>query len=233
MLRILRSENIYIMNKKILILSIMPLVLVSCVVSKRKYEELDYAKRKSDAKVRQLGKDNEALDSRLNKTLAEYNEMKNSMAESNAQKNVQIDQLSSELYAVASDTTSLKQKLYETLSDYKYAQQRNAANDATIKKLKEEIRALELDLSKLTNDLIANTKEKEWESKKVAGEKQKLEEKIAQKDNQLAKIKEEMKEINDKITWLRKVKVENEEQIEKLTNQVNLYKTEYEKAISK
>ena len=53
----------------------MPLILVSCVVSKRKYEELDYAKRKSDAQVRKLGKDNTSLDSKLKQTLAEYNDM--------------------------------------------------------------------------------------------------------------------------------------------------------------
>ncbi len=152
------------MNKKVLILSIMPLILVSCVVSKRKYEELDYAKRKSDAQVRKLGKDNKTLDSKLNKTLAEYNEMKNSMAESNAQKNVEIDELSSELFSMASDTTSLKQKLHETLGNYKFAKERNAENEAAISKLKTEIKSLKAASSQLTSDLKASLKDKEWET---------------------------------------------------------------------
>lgn len=221
------------MNKKLLILSIMPLILVSCVVSKRKYEELDYAKRKSDAQVRKLGKDNKALDLKLNKTLAEYNDMKNSMAESNAQKNVEIDELSSELFSMASDTTSLKEKLHETLGNYKYAQERNAENEATITKLNEQAKVLKAESSQLTNDLNASLKDKEWESKKVAGEKLKFEEKIAQRDNQIAKVKKEMEVVNGKILWLRKVKKQNDAEIEKLTNQMNLYKKEYEKAIER
>ena len=206
------------MNKKLLILSVIPLVLMSCVVSKRKYEELDYAKRKSDAQVRKLGKDNESLDSKLKQTLAEYNDMKNSMAESNAQKNVEIDELNTELFSMASDTTSLKQKLYETLSSYKFAQNRNAENEAIIIKLKGQVKSLKTELSQLTNDLSASLKDKEWENKKVAGEKLKLKEKIAQKDNQLAKIKKEMEVVNGKIDWLRKVKKQNDAEIEKLTN---------------
>tara|TARA_R110001583_G_scaffold99175_2_gene244448 strand:+ start:5066 stop:5734 length:669 start_codon:yes stop_codon:yes gene_type:complete len=221
------------MNKKLLILSIMPLILVSCVVSKRKYEELDYAKRKSDAQVRKLGKDNKTLDSKLNKTLAEYNEMKNSMAESNAQKNVEIDELSSELFSMASDTTSLKEKLHETLGNYKFAQERNAENEAIITKLNDQVKILKAESSQLTTDLNASLKDKEWETKKVAGEKLKLEEKIAQKDNQLAKVKKEMEVVNGKILWLRKVKKQNDAEIEKLTNQANLYKKEYEKAIER
>ncbi len=221
------------MNKKLLILSIMPLILVSCVVSKRKYEELDYAKRKSDAQVRKLGKDNKTLDSKLNKTLAEYNEMKNSMAESNAQKNVEIDELSSELFSMASDTTSLKEKLHETLGNYKFAQERNAENEAIITKLNDQVKILKAESSQLTNDLNASLKDKEWETKKVAGEKLKLEEKIAQRDNQIAKVKKEIEVVNGKILWLRKVKKQNDAEIEKLTNQANLYKKEYEKALER
>ena len=220
------------MNKKILILTIIPLALASCVVSKRKYEELDYAKRKSDAQVRKLNKDNSDLDTKLKQTLAEYNEMKNSMAESNAQKNVEIDQLSTELFSMASDTTSLKEKLHETLGNYKFAQERNAENEAIISKLKEQIKNLKAESYRLTKELEISLKDKEMESQKADGEKLKLKEKLAQKDNQIAKVKKEMEVVNGKIAWLRKVKKQNDAEIERLTNQMNLYKKEYEKAIS-
>jgi len=220
------------MNKKILILSLLPLVLASCVVSKRKYEELDYAKRKSDAQVRQLGQDNSELDSRLKLTLAEFNEMKNSMAESNAQKNMEIDELSTELFSMASDTTSLKQKLHETLGNYQYAQKRNQENEKRILSLNAQIKQLKGDSTKLAKDLNASELDKDWESKKMAGEKQKLKDMLSQKDKEIAKVKKEMAVINGKITWLRKVKKQNDAEIERLTNQMNLYKKEYEKAIS-
>ena len=155
------------------------------------------------------------------------------MAESNAQKNVEIDELSSELFSMASDTTSLKEKLHETLGNYKFVQERNAENEAIITKLNDQVKILKAESSQLTNDLNASLKDKEWETKKVAGEKLKLEEKIAQKDNQLAKVKKEMEVVNGKIVWLRKVKKQNDAEIEKLTNQMNLYKKEYEKAIDR
>ena len=155
------------------------------------------------------------------------------MAESNAQKNVEIDELSTELFSMASDTTSLKLKLHETLGNYKFAQERNAENEAIINQLNEKVKDLKAESSRLTQDLSASIKDKEWEDKKVAGEKLKLEEKIAQKDNQIAKVKKEMEVVNGKITWLRKVKKQNNAEIERLTNQMNLYKKEYEKAISK
>jgi len=159
--------------------------------------------------------------------------MKNSMAESNAQKNVEIDQLSSELFSMASDTTSLKQKLHETLGNYQYAQKRNEANERTILKLNEQVKNLKAESSRLTKELNASVQDKEWESKKMAGEKQKLKDMLTQKDKELTKLNKDVEVINGKITWLRKVKKQNDAEIERLTNQMNLYKKEYEKAISK
>ncbi|MDE5420249.1 hypothetical protein L3049_19835 [Labilibaculum sp. DW002] len=228
------------MKKKILALSLLPLFLFSCVVSKKKYEELEYAKRRSDAKVVALDKENSKkgkqinqLNSKLDQTLSEYNEMKNSMSESNAMKNTEIDDLSTELMGLASDTTELKVRLLETLDKYNSALNRNEENNVQISGLLKQISVLKQESSKLSQDIKTAGVEAEWEKKKVATEARKALDALKQKDDEISTLKSEILEKDGKLNWLRKVKEQNEAEIEKLTNQVNLYKKEYEKALSK
>lgn len=228
------------MKKKILALSLLPLFLFSCIVSKKKYEELEYAKRRSDAKVVALDKENSKkgkqinqLNSKLDQTLSEYNEMKNSMSESNAMKNTEIDDLSTELMGLASDTTELKVRLLETLDKYNSALNRNEENNVQISGLLKQISVLKQESSKLSQDIKTAGVEAEWEKKKVATEARKALDALKQKDDEISTLKSEILEKDGKLSWLRKVKEQNEAEIEKLTNQVNLYKKEYEKALSK
>ncbi|RKE02278.1 DUF4164 family protein [Marinifilum flexuosum] len=228
------------MKIKLLVLSLASLMLTSCVVSKKKYEELEYAKRRSDAKVSALDKENSKkkkqitqLNSKLDKTLAEYNEMKNSMAESNAKKNTEIDELSTELMGLASDTTALKSRLHETLTKYNDLINQNSNNEGAIADLKRQIQTLKTDSTKLAQELKTASVEAEWDKKKLETEKQKSIEAIAVKDNQI-------KEKDGKLGWLRKEinrlegeKKELEEKLEFMTNQRNLFKKQYEKATGK
>lgn len=228
------------MKKKILALSLLPLFLFSCVVSKKKYEELEYAKRRSDSKVVALDKENSKkgkqinqLNSKLDQTLAEYNEMKNSMSESNAMKNTEIDDLSTELMGLASDTTELKVRLIETLDKYNSALNRNEENNVKISGLIRQIDVLKQESSKLSQDIKTAGVEADWEKKKVATEAKRIADVLKQKDNEIKSLNSDIVERDGKLSWLRKVKEKNEAEIEKLTNQVNLYKKEYEKALSK
>ena len=228
------------MKKKMLVVSIIPLMLGSCVVSKKKYEELEFAKRRSDAKVVALDKENSKkkkqinqLNSKLDQTLAEYNEMKNSMAESNAMKNTEIDELSTELMGLASDTTALKTRLDETLAKYNDLINLNNNNEGIISQLMKQIEQLKSDSTKLAKDLKTATVEVNWEKNKVEIEKQKTVDAVAQKDREIEELQKQIEEKDGKLGWLRKVQTKNEEEIERLTNQVKLYKTEYEKAIAK
>jgi len=218
----------------------LPFFLLSCVVSKKKYEELEYAKRRSDAKVVALDSENSKkstqiteLNSKLDQTLAEYNEMKNSMSESNAMKNTEIDDLSTELMGLASDTTELKVKLMETLDKYNSALNLNEENNLKISGLLKQIDELKTESGKLSQDLKTASIEADWEKKKIETETQKNRDLISMKDKEIESLKAEIKEKDGKLSWLRKVKDENEAEIEKLTNQVKLYKKEYEKAVAK
>lgn len=225
----------------VLILTMMvPLFLGSCVVSKKKYEELEYAKRRSDAKVRVLSKENKkqesqisGLNSRLDKTLAEYNEIKNSMAESNAMKTSEIDALSSELMGLASDTTQLKERLVETLDKYMMAKEKISKNLALISTLEGRINSLVADSSVMAKDLKEIKINVDWEKKKMESEKSKTLTQVKQKQAQIETLKKELEVYHGKAQWLRKVNTKNEEEIERLSNQLKLYKNELDKALKK
>ncbi|GAB7087139.1 hypothetical protein JCM15579A_12430 [Marinifilum fragile] len=215
-------------------------MLTSCVVSKKKYEELEYAKRRSDAKVSALDKENSKkkqqitqLNFKLDKTLAEFNEMKNSMAESNAKKNTEIDELSTELMGLASDTTALKSRLEETLSKYNNLINQNSSNEGAISDLKKQIETLKSDSTKLAQDLKAAGVEAEWDKKKLETEKKKSSEAVARKESEVSALMEQIKEKDDKLGWLRKEKKRLEKELEFMTNQRNLFKKQYEKATGK
>jgi len=228
------------MKIKLLVLGMLSLMFTSCVVSKKKYEELEYAKRRSDAKVLALDKQNSKkkkqineLNSKLDETLSEYNEMKNSMSESNAKKNTQIDELSTELIGIASDTTALKTHLEDALQKYNHLVTVNSGNEKQISKMQKQIEILKTDAAKLAQEVKTAGVESEWDKKKLANEKQKTADFIVQKDQEIAALKKQVVERDGKLSWLRKVKVKNEEEMERLSNQVKLYKKEYEKAIAK
>jgi peptidoglycan hydrolase CwlO-like protein len=229
------------MNQRFLIVSLSVSVLLSsCVVSKKKYEELEYAKRRSDSKVRALDKENtqkdekiSSLNGKLDQTLAEFNEMKNSMAESNAMKTSEIDALSTELMGMASDTVRLKEKLSSTLELYRRAKNQNVSHSAKIENLESRLGQLKDDSLQLAKDLKAAQVELNWASKKVEDQKKLGSQKVKQKENEIAALKKELDVYKGKASWLRKVKAKNEEEIERLTNQLNLYKKELDKALKK
>ncbi len=228
------------MRNKLILLSLTALLLSSCVVSKKKYEQMAFAKRRSDAKLSALGKENDRnkkslsdLRSRLEKTLADYNEMKNSMAESNAKKNTEIDELSTELQGLASDTTSLKTRLEETIERYNNLKRENKQNEVTIDNLKRDIKALKSEKYLLSKKVKATGVEMEWGKKKLADQKKKTTSLLAEKDRKIAELIDAINKRDGKLGWLRKVKAKNEAEIERLNNQVKLYKKEYEKAIAK
>lgn len=223
--------------KKLLALCIIPLMISSCVVSKKKYERLEFAKRRSDAKVVALDKENSKkkkqiknLNSKLDLTLAEFNEMKNSMAESNAMKNTEIDELSTELIGLSSDTTALKSRLEETLGKYNRLMTENSNNEKQIAELKKQLSELKLEAGKLSQDLKTAGVNAEWEKKKQATANQKSAEALKAKNEEIAALMEQIKEKDGKLGWIRKEKKKLQEELEFMTNQRNLYKKQYEKA---
>lgn len=147
----------------VLLLSVL-IGLSSCVVSKKKYEALESAKRISDSKVRKLLREKQELIATVGEqettigTLTEkaqdlkqeFNDFKYAMSESNAQKSTDIDKLTRELTTAqkAKDTYSEKSKELESdLEWLRKERQRNSEKiaqlEATIKEMEREKAVLE------------------------------------------------------------------------------------------
>lgn len=104
------------------------LALAGCV-SKKKYEELSAAKRRSDMKLAEVSKENKELDKELStktkeaknldnelaKLKEEFNDMKNEMLENNARKSSLIEELNRKLAILSKDNKSATDSLESML----------------------------------------------------------------------------------------------------------------------
>lgn len=129
------------------------LLTTGCVVSKKKYDSLADAKKRSDQRARQLQKENGNLSQQLNKAenqarkldneldqlKKEYNQIKNQMMASNAEKTNAITQLKQQVATLSTDKSSLKDSLETAISRY----QRKSS------KLREKKMAMEQEISEI------------------------------------------------------------------------------------
>lgn len=218
------------MKKNLLILFFLPLFF-SCVVSKKKYEELEYAKRRSDAKVVVLNKkvDNKdkkikSLDQKVSSLHAEFNDMKNNMSESNAMKSTEIDALSSRVDGLSNNSAEMTQKLAsEQLKVSRYETQKLSYENkiamlrAKIFEANENTVLKERDVLEKANAIVHMKNKYEISLKEQ-------EYKLIQAKRELVDLKTKIKRQQDKNLNLARIIASNEAEIQKLNNQVKLYK---------
>jgi len=134
------------------------LALNSCVVMKSKYDALESSKRATDKKNKALSTENHRLSARIDsvnlvmsKLLNEYNDVKNDLNENNAKKTSQIDELSTSVSALASDTSKLNQDLRKAIASYN-EQSKN------LKVLQADMEQKKVTMNGLTKDLEVKEK---------------------------------------------------------------------------
>lgn len=129
----------------------------SCVVSKKKYEALESAKRISDSKVRKLLREKQELIATVGeqeKTIGtltekaqnlkqEFNDFKYAMSESNAQKSTDIDKLTRELTSVQKAKESYSEKSKELENDLTWLRKERQRNSEKIAQLETTIKEME------------------------------------------------------------------------------------------
>jgi len=99
--------------------------------------------------------------------------------------------------------------------------------------LERKVSDLRTDSLQLTKDLNAVQVELKWSEKKIKEEQGRSVDVVKQKENQILAVQKELDEYKGKASWLRKVNDKNKEEIERLSNQLKLYKNELEKAQKK
>lgn len=139
-----------------LILSSMVL-LSGCVVSKKKYEALSSAKKRSDMRVRELSSENrelsqklesktkesKKLSSQLDQLKKEYNSIKNQMLENNAKKTTLIEDLNRKLSSLNTDKSALRDSLESVINRLSKQEVKTKDKEQELQKQLDELGGIE------------------------------------------------------------------------------------------
>lgn len=125
------------------------IAFTSSCISQKKYAELEAQKLRSDRRAEELAKEAEKrrveADS-LRRTAegfrTEYNEMKNMLIGSNAQKNAYIDSLNSLAGNLANDKSTISRDLEEVKEEYEYEKKRLEKLTAELEERQRELESL-------------------------------------------------------------------------------------------
>lgn len=215
------------MNRKyFIILFSIVLVSFSSCVSKKKFLEMQTGRLKAEDLSRKLDGENKAKAERIKALIADYEEMKNELLESNAMKDQYIAQLKTEANALSQDLNKRTESLQETSFNLDFEKQRltNALNskDQSIQSLQNEVTTLEAQVDE-KNSIID---QKNYDIGQLKGQVQVLEGKITTEKSGLAKLQSQLdnaKAAAAKIQGEMKIK---DTEISKLQNQVKLLKSQ-------
>jgi chromosome segregation ATPase len=214
-------------RKKILLFVVSAMILLapSCV-SKKKYLALDSAKQISDSKVLELNTLVAGKNQRIEKMIADFEQMKNELMESNAIKNQTIDSLSGEVNKLARDVNvkesaiGLKENSFEferrqLMEDLAGQKQLLGRKQSELSQLSGDFRKLKEELSQLTFDL---NREKD--------EKKNLQGNLSVRDAKITEMTVATDKLKSEIQSLKKELTSKNETITRLENNVKLLKKE-------
>lgn len=185
------------------------LLFSSSCVTKKKYLALDTAKRLSDTKVAELNALVGARNQRIEKMIADFEQMKNELMESNAIKNQYIDSLAGEVNKLAKDVDVKESAIGEKLNSFEFERrqltedlaeqkQLNGKKQVELNQLSGEIQKLKDELSQLTFDLTREKDEKQILLGNQSGRDAKITEMTAATDKLKSEIQNLKKQLSDK-----------------------------------
>lgn len=197
----------------------------SCV-SKKKYLEMTVSKQQADAQIMELNSIVSGKDLRIEKMIADFEQMKNELMESNAIKDQYIDSLSGELNKLAKTVNAKESVIGEKETSFEYEKRRLTEDMDEQKKL---VRSKQMEIDefsaknkKLNDELSQLT----FDLNREKGETQILQGNIASRDASIAELNEATGKLKSEIQSLKKQLSDKNETIKRLENNVQLLKKE-------
>ncbi len=215
------------MSKKYLILSVLffSLIMSSCV-SKKKFLEMQDGRLKAEGQVRQLTKENGALEQRIEALIADFEAMKNELMQSNALKDQYIDSLNSKVFVLSDKLNRQTESLEQTSFNLDFEKQRLTADiankDKSIRTLESRIVQMEEQLDEKTQLIDQYSFDKRELTEKVSV----LEGKLKTGENKIAELQEQLEKLKTETTGLKAQIKQKNESITRLENNVKLLKKE-------
>lgn len=213
-------------NKYFILLFILSGLFMHSCVSKKKFVEMQDGRLKAEQQVRQLTEETNYRASRIEALIADFEEMKNELLESNAMKDQYIDSLNTEISRLNELLTLQKESLQETSFSFGFEQQRMKDNlenkDANILALRSQVDNLEQEIS----DQSSVIDDKNFQLNLQKDEISALESKVNQVEQQREQLQQELQKVKTETENLKAEIEEKDAAIARLQNNVNLLKKE-------
>ncbi len=205
-------------NQLIILVLISATIFPSCV-SKKKFVEMESSKLRAETRVRELTDEKEAQAKRIAEMIAEFENMKQELLSSNAQKDQMIGKLKGEINALSSNVKEKDATIEEKLYAFEY-EKRQLAQDVQQSKsaeasLREKNTELALELS------AANGKLAEMQI-----DLSRLKDDATRKDQKNSEQAEQLLQLQKETGQLKAQLQEKDQLIEQLKNNVSLLKKE-------
>ncbi|MDP2336895.1 MAG: hypothetical protein Q8N05_10690 [Bacteroidota bacterium] len=208
-----------------LLVSAIVLVNPSCV-TKKKYLAMETAKQLSDSKVLELNSVVDGKNERIVKMIADFEQMKNELIESNAIKDQYIDSLSGEVNKLAKDVNVKESDLGEKLNSFEFEKRQLTEELAGQKQLVGK-KQMELDqLSGNTQKLKDELSQLTFDFNREKDEKQLLQGNLSMQNSKITELTSATEKLKSEIQTLKKQLGERNETITRLENNVKLLKKE-------
>ena len=215
-----------IIRRITIILAIVVLSVFSSCVSKKIYLEMQAGRLKAEKLSQQLDEENQAKAARIEALIADFEEMKNELMESNAIKDQYIDSLNGEIFTLTENLDKQKESLQETSFTLDFEQQRlnNALNekDKSIGALQSEVDRLEQEVTS-KNTVI---EQRNFDLGKAKDNAALLEGKIATIDKKVLDLENQLEKARSETAKLQEQIKTKDETITRLENNVKLLKKE-------
>lgn len=195
-------------------------------VSKKKYLTLVSAKQLSDSKVLEGNTLIAAQKERIDKMIADFEQMKNELMESNALKNQAIDSLSGEVNKLARDVNVKESAIGDKVNSFEFEKRQLTADLAEQKQL---IGRKQLELDQLSSDLQQLKEELSqltFDMNREKDEKKILQGNLLSRDAITTELTGAADKLKGEIQSLKKQLTDKNQAITRLENNVTLLKKE-------
>lgn len=214
-------------RKVTLILTVFSVVFIapSCV-SKKKYLEMTSSKQQADARIEELNSVVSGKNQRIEKMIADFEQMKNELMESNAIKDQYIDSLSGELNKLAKTVNVKESVIGQKETSFEFEKRRLTEDLDEQRKL---VRNKQLELNQLSDEiktLNENLSQLTFDLNREKGEKQVLQGNLETRDASIAELNTATAKLKTEIQSLKKQMADKNETIKRLENNVQLLKKE-------
>ncbi len=210
----------------VILLIVLAVFINTSCVSKKKYLELDSAKRKLDMKVVELNSVVDGKNSRIDKMIAEFEQMKNELMESNAIKNQYIDSLTGEVTRLAKTVNAKESAIGEKQYSFEFEKRQMTEDLAEQKQLlsnkQSELNQVSNDFQKLKDEMTQLS----FDLNRERDEKQVLRENLTVRDAKIAELTAATDKLKSDIQSYKKQLSDKNEIITRLENNVKLLKKE-------